>query len=130
MKTTSNIQINETKVAELNAGRIVSLRAKLADVKEALENEEAQFKALGVDSVTLADGTKVAVVNQTRRSIDNAKLKEVLPTGQYQRVTKRVGDLKLIDGAIEANYDNFAENVAEAINTKEVSSVKVTQPKR
>ena len=130
MKTTSNIQINETKVAELNAGRIVSLRAKLADVKEALENEEAQFKALGVDSVTLEDGTKVAVVTQTRRSIDNAKLKEVLPTGQYQRVTKRVGDLKLIDGAIEANYDNFAENVAEAINTKEVSSVKVTQPKR
>ena len=130
MKTTSNIQINETKVAELNASRIVSLRAKLADVKEALENEEAQFKALGVDSVTLEDGTKVAVVNQTRRSIDNAKLKEVLPTGQYQRVTKRVGDLKLIDGAIEANYDNFAENVAEAINTKEVSSVKVTQPKR
>ena len=130
MKTTSNIQINETKVAELNASRIVSLRAKLADVKEALENEEAQFKALGVDSVTLEDGTKVAVVNQTRRSIDNAKLKEVLPTGQYQRVTKRVGDLKLIDGAIEANYDNFAKNVAEAINTKEVSSVKVTQPKR
>ena len=130
MKTTSNIQINETKVAELNAGRIVSLRAKLADVKEALENEEAQFKALGVDSVTLADGTKVAVVNQTRRSIDNAKLKEVLPTGQYQRVTKRVGDLKLIDGAIEANYENFAENVAEAIISKEVSSVKVTQPKR
>ena len=130
MKTTSNIQINETKVAELNASRIVSLRAKLADVKEALENEEAPFKALGVDSVTLEDGTKVAVVNQTRRSIDNAKLKEVLPTGQYQRVTKRVGDLKLIDGAIEANYDNFAENVAEAINTKEVSSVKVTQPKR
>ena len=130
MKTTSNIQINETKVAELNAGRIVSLRAKLADVKEAPENEEAQLKALGVDSVTLADGTKVAVVNQTRRSIDNAKLKEVLPTGQYQRVTKRVGDLKLIDGAIEANYENFAENVAEAIISKEVSSVKVTQPKR
>jgi len=129
MKTTSNIQINETKVAELNAGRIVSLRAKLADVKEALENEEAQFKALGVDSVTLADGTKVAVVNQTRRSIDNAKLKEVLKDGHYQRVTKRVGDMKLIDGSIEAGWLD-ADVVGQAINTKEVSSVKVTQPKR
>ena len=129
MKTASNIQINETKVAELNAGRIVSLRAKLADVKEALENEEAQFKALGVDSVTLADGTKVAVVNQTRRSIDNAKLKEVLKDGHYQRVTKRVGDMKLIDGSIEAGWLD-ADVVGQAINTKEVSSVKVTQPKR
>ena len=129
MKTTSNIQINETKVAELNAGRIVSLRAKLADVKEALENEEAQFKALGVDSVTLADGTKVAVVNQTRRSIDNAKLKEVLKPGHFQRVTKRVGDMKLIDGSIESGWLD-ADVVGQAINTKEVSSVKVTQPKR
>tara|TARA_B100001094_G_scaffold269214_1_gene273293 strand:- start:1800 stop:2189 length:390 start_codon:yes stop_codon:yes gene_type:complete len=129
MKTASNIQINETKVAELNASRIVSLRAKLADVKEALENEEAQFKALGVDSVTLADGTKVAVVNQTRRSIDNASLKDVLPQGQFQRVTKRVGDMKLIDGAIDAGWLD-ADVVGQAINTKDVSSVKVTQPKR
>tara|TARA_R100000152_G_C6728251_1_gene153262 strand:+ start:283 stop:726 length:444 start_codon:yes stop_codon:yes gene_type:complete len=124
-----NLVINKDKVVEEVAQTIVDLRSQLADIKDALEAQEATFKSFGED-VVLEDGTKVAIVRQTRRSIDNAKLKEVLPTGQYQRVTKRVGDLKLIDGAIEANYDNFAENVAEAINTKDVESVKVTQPKR
>ena len=123
------IEINKDKVVEEVAKTIVDLRSQLAEIKDRLNLEEDLFKDLGQD-VVLEDGTKVAIVHQTRRSIDNAKLKEVLPTGQYQRVTKRVGDLKLIDGAIEANYDNFAENVAEAINTKDVESVKVTQPKR
>ena len=53
----------------------------------------------------------------------------MLPQGQHQRVTKRVGDMKLIDGAIEAGWLD-ADVVGQAINVKSVESVKVTQPKR
>ncbi len=122
------VEVNEAKVAELIATRIVDLRSQLADIKEALELQEATFKDLGHD-VTLVDGTKVAIVHQNRRSIDNETLKDVLPQGQHQRVTKRVGDLKLIDGAIEAGWLD-ADVVGQAINIKAVESVKVTQPKR
>ena len=122
------VEVNEAKVAELIATRIVDLRSQLADIKEALELQEATFKDLGHD-VTLVDGTKVAIVHQNRRSIDNDTLKDVLPQGQHQRVTKRVGDMKLIDGAIEAGWLD-ADLVGQAINIKAVESVKVTQPKR
>ena len=122
------VEVNEAKVAELIATRIVDLRSQLADIKDALELQEATFKDLGHD-VTLVDGTKVAIVHQNRRSIDNAKLKEVLKDWHYQRVTKRVGDMKLIDGAIEAGWLD-ADVVGQAINIKSVESVKVTQPKR
>ena len=122
------VEVNEAKVAELIATRIVDLRSQLADIKDALELQEATFKDLGHD-VTLVDGTKVAIVHQNRRSIDNETLKDVLPQGQHQRVTKRVGDLKLIDGAIEAGWLD-ADVVGQAINIKAVESVKVTQPKR
>ena len=122
------VEVNEAKVAELIATRIVDLRSQLADIKEALELQEATFKDLGHD-VTLVDGTKVAIVHQNRRSIDNDTLKDVLPQGQHQRVTKRVGDMKLIDGAIEAGWLD-ADVVGQAINIKAVESVKVTQPKR
>lgn len=122
------VEVNEAKVAELIATRIVDLRSQLADIKDALELQEATFKDLGHD-VTLVDGTKVAIVHQNRRSIDNDTLKEVLPQGQHQRVTKRVGDMKLIDGAIEAGWLD-ADVVGQAINIKAVESVKVTQPKR
>ena len=122
------VEVNEAKVAELIATRIVDLRSQLADLKDALELQEATFKDLGHD-VTLVDGTKVAIVHQNRRSIDNDTLKDVLPQGQHQRVTKRVGDMKLIDGAIEAGWLD-ADVVGQAINIKAVESVKVTQPKR
>lgn len=122
------VEVNEAKVAELIATRIVDLRSQLADIKDALELQEATFKDLGYD-VTLVDGTKVAIVHQNRRSIDNETLKDVLPQGQHQRVTKRVGDMKLIDGAIEAGWLD-ADLVGQAINIKSVESVKVTQPKR
>ena len=122
------VEVNEAKVAELIATRIVDLRSQLAEIKDALELQEATFKDLGHD-VTLVDGTKVAIVHQNRRSIDNDTLKDVLPQGQHQRVTKRVGDMKLIDGAIEAGWLD-ADLVGQAINIKAVESVKVTQPKR
>ena len=122
------VEVNEAKVAELIATRIVDLRSQLADIKDALELQEATFKDLGHD-VTLVDGTKVAIVHQNRRSIDNDTLKDVLPQGQHQRVTKRVGDMRLIDGAIEAGW-LYADLVGQAINIKAVESVKVTQPKR
>ena len=111
------------------AQAVVDARTELARVKELAELAETAFKASGLESVTLDDGTKVAIVEQSRRAIDNAKLKAVLPTGQFQRVTKRVGDLKLIDGGIEANWLD-ADLVGEAIKTTTVRALKVTQPKR
>jgi hypothetical protein len=127
MNTT--VIINQTKVEELAAQKVVELRSALADAKEAVEEAEAQFKALGIESVTLADGTKVAIVEQSRRSIDNDKLKEVVKEGHYRLITKRVGEMKLIDGAVEAGWLD-ADVVGQAINVKEVQSLKVTQPKR
>lgn len=121
--------VNDRKIAELTASRVVEARSALAEAREAVEEAELAFRALEVESVSLADGTKVAIVNQNRRSIDNDVLKAVLPQGQHQRVTKRVGEMKLIDGAVEAGWLD-ADLVGQAINIKEVSSVKVTQPRR
>jgi hypothetical protein len=121
--------VNDRKISELTAQRVVEARSALAEAREAVEEAELAFRALEVESVSLADGTKVAIVNQNRRSIDNDVLKAVLPQGQHQRVTKRVGEMKLIDGAVEAGWLD-ADLVGQAINVKEVSSVKVTQPRR
>ena len=121
--------VNDRKIAELTASRVVEARSALAKAKEAVEEAELAFRALEVESVSLADGTKVAIVNQNRRSIDNEVLKAVLRTGHYNLVTKRVGEMKLIDGAVEAGWLD-ADTVGQAINIKEVSSVKVTQPRR
>ena len=52
---------------EANAERV----DELAKAKEAVEEAELAFRALEVECVSLADGTKVAIVNQSRRSIDN-----------------------------------------------------------
>tara|TARA_B100000902_G_scaffold345982_1_gene352391 strand:+ start:6887 stop:7267 length:381 start_codon:yes stop_codon:yes gene_type:complete len=121
--------VNDRKISELTAQRVVEARSALAEAREAVEEAELAFRALEVESVTLADGTKVAIVNQNRRSIDNDVLKAILPQGQHQRVTKRVGEMKLIDGAVEAGWLD-SDLVGKAINIKEVSSVKVTQPRR
>lgn len=121
--------INDVKVAELVAQRVVEARSALAEAKEVADEAERHFKALEVESVTLEDGTKVAVVSQNRRTIDNKALESVLPKGQHQRVTKRVGDLKMIDGGIEAGWLD-SDIVGQAISTKSVLAVKVTQPKR
>ncbi len=126
---TNEIVINERKVAELTAQRVVEARATLAEAKELANSAEEAFKALGLEDVVLEDGTKVAVVTQNRRSLDNDTLKSVLPQGQHQRVTKRVGDMKLIDGAVDAGWLD-ADLVGQAISVKEVVSVKVTQPKQ
>tara|TARA_B100000085_G_scaffold271698_1_gene285395 strand:+ start:158 stop:616 length:459 start_codon:yes stop_codon:yes gene_type:complete len=123
------VPTSDSEVEQL-AQDVVDARAELARVKAIVELAEQAFKDTGIQEITLDDGTKVQIVEQSRRTIDNAKLKEVLPTGHYQRVTKRVGDLKLIDGAIAANYEGLAESVAKAITTKTVKSLKVTQPKR
>ena len=123
----STITINEGAVSTMTdtalAQAVVDARAELARVKELAELAETAFKASGLESVTLDDGTKVAIVEQSRRAIDNAKLKAVLPTGQFQRVTKRVGDLKLIDGGIDANWLD-ADLVGEAIKTTTVRALK------
>ena len=121
--------VNDRKISELTAQRVVEARSALAEAREAVEEAELAFRALEVESVTLADGTKVAIVNQNRRSIDNDVLKAILPQGQHQRVTKRVGDMKLIDGAVDAGWLD-ADLVGQAISVKEVVSVKVTQPKQ
>ena len=63
------------------------------------------------------------------RSLDTATLKGLLPKGRFQRVSRRVADMALVDGEIAAGRMT-ADEVAEAITVKDVVALKVTQPKR
>lgn len=126
---TTNITVNADKVAERLAITVVEARTALADAKAAVEAAERAFKATGTESVLLQDGTKVALVRQQRRSLDTATLKGLLPKGRFQRVSRRVADMALVDGEIAAGRMT-ADEVAEAITVKDVVALKVTQPKR
>lgn len=127
--TTNTATINTTKVEQVIAQQVIDARAVLAEAKEAAEKAEAAFRSLGTDAVVLEDGTKVAIVEQVRRSIEQDILRGILPTGQYQRVTIRQATLALIDEAVKAGWLDEA-TVAPAIRAAQVKSVKVTQPKR
>lgn len=127
--TTNTTTVNTTKVEQVIAQQVVDARTALAEAKEAAEKAEAAFRALGTDAVILDDGTKVAIVEQVRRSIEQDTLRDILPTGQYQRVTIRQATLALLDEAVKAGW--LAEDtIAPAIKQAQVASVKVTQPKR
>ena len=79
-------------------------------------------------NITLEDGTTVKVAHKARRSVDTAKLMELLPKGVFQRVSKRVGDLKLIDAEIDANRIE-ATVVADAIKETQYKAINITIPK-
>jgi len=111
------------------AQRVVDKRAALKAAKDAADEAERLFRVMGCGEVILEDGTKVAIVEQSRRSVDTLILKDIIPTGQFQRVTRRTADLKAIDAAIAAGWLD-ATTVTPAISVAEVSSVKVTKPKR
>lgn len=121
--------VNIEYVEQIVAREVVEARATLAAAKAAVEKAETAFLTLGTESVTLDDGTKVAIVQQERRSIDQTALRNLLPTGQYQRVTVRQATLPLLDEAVKAGW--LDTTVVEcAINAATVTSVKVTTPKR
>ena len=69
---TETININTDKVNEMTARRVIEARALLAEAKAEAEKAEEAFRALNTDAVILEDGTKVAIVEQNRRSIDQA----------------------------------------------------------
>lgn len=125
---TATTTINTGKVEQMLAKSVVDARAVLADAKAKAKEAEDAFRARGTDAVLLDDGTKVAIVRQTRRSVDTATVKEIVPQGQFQRLTRREATLALIDEAIKAGWLDEA-TIAPAIKSAEVASVKVTQPK-
>ena len=88
---------------------------------------EDTFKHLNTD-ITLENGTTVKVAHKARRTVDTAKLMEILPKGVFQRVSKRVGDLKLIDAEIDANKLK-ATDVADAIRETQYKAINITIPK-
>jgi hypothetical protein len=126
---TTAITVNADKVAEMLAITVVDARSALADAKAAVETAERAFKATGTESVVLQDGTKVALVRQQRRALNTAILKDLLPKGRFNRVSRRVADMALVDGEIAAGRMT-ADEVAEAITVKDVVALKVTQPKQ
>jgi len=125
---TATTTINTGKVEQMLAKSVVDARAILAEAKAKAQEAEDAFRALDTDAVLLDDGTKVAVVRQTRRSVDTATVKDIVPQGQFQRLTRREATLALIDEAIKAGWLDEA-TIAPAIKSTEVASVKVTQPK-
>lgn len=129
METLTNTTIvNTEKVEQMLAQSVVDARAALAEAKKVAENAEDAFRALNTDAVILSDGTKVAVVEQNRRSIDQEVAREVLPEGQHQRLSKRVVQQALVDEAVSAGW--LAQDKADTFTkVAHVRAVKVTQPK-
>ena len=120
METTTNpININTDKVNEMTARRVVEARTLLAEAKAEAEKAEEAFRALNTDAVILEDGTKVAIVEQNRRSIDQTEAREALSEGHHQRVSKRVVQQALVDEAVSAGWlkqaivDKFQEPDSE-----------------
>lgn len=125
---TTTITINTEKVNEMTARRVIEARAILAEAKAEAEKAEEAFRALNTNAVILEDGTKVAIVEQNRRSIDQDVAREVLPEGQHQRLSKRVVQQALVDEAVSAGW--LSEEKADAFTkVTNVKAVKVTQPK-
>lgn len=130
METTTNtIDINTDKMNEMTARRVVEARARLAEAKAEAEKAEDAFRALSTEAVTLEDGTKVAIVEQNRRSIDQQVARDELPEGQHQRLSKRVVQQALVDEAVTAGWLKQAV-VDTFTKVTNVKSVKVTKPKR
>ena len=126
---TETITINTDKVNEMTARRVIEARALLAEAKAEAEKAEEAFRALNTDAVILEDGTKVAIVEQNRRTIDQEGAREALPEGQHQRLSKRVVQQALVDEAVSAGWLKQAI-VDKFTKVANVKAVKVTQPKR
>ena len=126
---TDTTAVNTEKVEQMLAQSVIDARAALAVAKKVAEQAEEAFRTLGVTAVILEDGTKVAIVEQNRRTIDQEVAREVLPEGQHQRLSKRVVQQALVDEAVSAGWlaQAKADQFTKATNVK---AVKVTQPKR
>jgi len=126
---TETININPTYTEQMLATLVVNAREELAAAKAKADEAEDAFRALGIDSVLLHDGTKVAIVEQNRRSIDQQVARDELPEGQHQRLSKRVVQQALVDEAVTAGWLKQAI-VDKFTKVTNVKSVKVTKPKR
>jgi hypothetical protein len=126
--TTFTIKFNTNKVDEITARRVIAARAALAEAKAEAEKAEDAFRALNTDAVILDDGTKVAIVEQSRRTINQIAAKDALPEGQHQRLTKRVVQQPLVDEAVKGGWLKQAA-VDTFTKVTHVRAVKVTQPK-
>lgn len=126
--TTTTIELNTNKVDEVVARRVIEARALLAEAKAEAEKAEDAFRALNISAITLEDGTKVAIVEQNRRTIDQEGAREALPEGQHQRLSKRVVQQALVDEAVSAGWlkQEVVDTFTKVANVK---AVKVTQPK-
>lgn len=127
--TTPTIHVNPEYTGQMLATLVVNAREELAAAKAKADEAEAAFRALGIDSVLLHDGTKVAIVEQNRRTIDQKVARDELPEGQHQRLSKRVVQQALVDEAVKSGWLKQAI-VDKFTKVTNVKSVKVTKPKR
>lgn len=123
----SSANVNLHHVAVTTAVEIISARTELKEVEARLKQLEDTFKQLDTD-VSLENGTTIKVAHKARRTVDTAKLKDLLPKGVFQRVSKRVGDLKLIDAEVEANRLD-RDSVSTAIKETQYKAINITIPK-
>lgn len=124
----ATLAINTDRLAAVTARRVIDARAALRLAKDEAEKAEEAFKGLNVEAVMLADGQKVAIVEQNRRTIDQKIAQDALPEGQRQRLTKRVVQQALVDEAVKGGWLKQAV-VDTFTKVAHVKAIKVTQPK-
>lgn len=125
---TATTAINTDKVNEMAARRVIETRSALRIAKDESDKAEDAFRWLNIESVILDDGTKVAIVEQNRRTIDQKVAQDALPEGQHQRLTKRVVQQALVDEAVKGGWLKQAV-VDTFTKVANVKAIKVTQPK-
>ena len=80
-QTTANVNLHN--VAVTTAVEIISARTELKEVEARLKELEDTFKHLNTD-ITLENGTTVKVAHKARRTVDTAKLMELLPREYFK----------------------------------------------
>ncbi len=119
--------INTAKVNETIAQEVVACTVALQEAKANLEQAKDKFKALGIDSHTTDNGTKISVVTTNPRKLDSDKLQELLSDQKWYTVSKRTAQLSMLDNEINAKRISL-EQVSDAITVGETISVRVTVP--
>jgi len=92
----------------------------------------AVLTAAGVESVTLADGTKVSLKGgldgETRRKVSATALAERIPATVLDKVTTRTVDLAAFDAAVKAGIISPEAAAAATTNDDVKPSLVITVP--
>lgn len=129
---------NGTTEALLAAAATAAVFAKANKIDAGKQFTRAEADAIavlvasGVESITLADGTKVTLKGglegEVTRTIDGEALAEVVSAATLERVTKRVIDLSAFDAAVEVGLIDPATVAAVTKTAPKKQSLVITAP--